>query len=116
LPDEVHLESIAYGLTTVSTTITHKVHTIQYSRDRRASAHFFAPSLGLKKLVNLFILLVLTFLSDSTPREAAGALRFAAAFRAASFLDWVIGAEAATCAAVRFTECVDKVVKLSCQL
>jgi hypothetical protein len=49
----------------------------------------------LKKLVNLFILLVLTFLSDSTPREAAGALRFAAAFNAASFFDWVIGADAA---------------------
>jgi hypothetical protein len=59
------------------------------------------------------MLLVLTFLSDSTPREAAGALRFAAALSAASFLDWVIGADAAICAAVRFIEYVDNVVKLS---
>ena len=101
-----------YGFTTFFTTITHEVHTIQYSRDRRAYAHFFAPSFGLKKLVNLFILLVLTFLSDSTPREAAGALRLAAAFSAASFLDWVIGAEAAICAAVRFIKYVDRVEKL----
>lgn len=73
---------------------------------RRSTAvyHFFSPSCGLKKLVNLAILLVFTFFSDSTPRDAAGALRFAPALSAASDLDCVMGAEAAICAAVRLAK------------
>lgn len=75
--------------------------------------HFFA-SFGLKKLVILAILLVLTFLRFSTPLEAAGALRFVPAF-CASDLDWVRGAEAAICAAVRFAEYLESGVKLRCE-
>jgi hypothetical protein len=68
----------------------------------KIEAYFF-PSLGLKKLVNLFILLVLTFFKLSTPLEAGCAFLFVPAL-AASDLLCVIGAEAAIWAAVRFDE------------
>jgi hypothetical protein len=69
----------------------------------RIHDHFLA-SFGLKKLVILAILLVLTFFNDSTPLDAAGALRFAPALRAASDLDWLMGADAAICAALLLAE------------
>jgi hypothetical protein len=49
--------------------------------------HHFFPSLGLKKLVNLLILLVLTFFRLSTPLDPGCTFRFVPALRAASDLD-----------------------------
>lgn len=60
---------------------------------------YFFSSFGLKKLVNLFILLVLTFLSDSTPLDAGGAFRLVPL---ASFPGLTIGCWAARTAAARF--------------
>ena len=59
---------------------------------------YFFSSFGLKKLVNLLILLVLTFFSDSTPLDAGGAFRFVPL---ASFLSPTIGCCAARMAAER---------------
>jgi hypothetical protein len=71
--------------------------------------HFFA-SLGLKKLVNLDIDDVLTFLSASTPLEAGGAFRFVPAL--APLDELTIGADAAAATAARFARYSDSAEKL----
>ena len=53
----------------------------------KAMNPYFLPSLGLKKLVNLLILLVLTFFKLSTPLDPGAAFRFTPALRAASDFD-----------------------------
>lgn len=96
---------LAIGDTTTSSPI---------SRSRagvpEAPLHFFA-SLGLKKLVNLDIDDVLTFLSASTPREAGGTLRLVPAL-APSLDELTIGADAAAATAARFARYSESAKKL----
>jgi hypothetical protein len=59
----------------------------RYKDYRIIPVTYFLPSLGLKKLVNLLILLVLTFFKLSTPLDPGAAFRFTPALIAASDFD-----------------------------
>lgn len=75
------------------------------------SIPYFFASLGLKKLVNLDIDDVFTFLSASTPREAGGAFRFVPAL-APSLDGLTMGADAAAATAARLARCSERAEKL----